>query len=359
MFRRNVIYGLFCLLVVFAVSCDDDCPTCPPPSTEPVSDYDVYLSGLGNSPVFKYNTKSMTIVDTLYFDNEVSDIGLSGDGRHLIVAFASGIYQFVVYDLETMDTVLARLNANLIEVSNTGKYIAVFTGGSIQFLDGDTYDILFGISANIDGGRFLLDDSKFYCLDPDNNIRIYDMAAQALDTMLKYVDDEGYSPEIYGLQPTALGDKLYFYVTYPPFGINDSLIAYSIADDSNSLSFYSSPLGGEMNISPDGKQIIITHCGNPMIDLFGPMNVIFIDPENDAFISIVPAGRANQGIPITGMMPCCFAVTPDSRYTIVASAAGASAFGMIDNETHQFVDLHIYQLQTASFMQAACQKQIK
>jgi len=349
-----------CIFVSFVVgmlciSCDDDCPACPDPE-EIVSDYDVYLSGLGLAPIYKYNTRAMTITDSIIPETYVNDIAISSDGRHLLVAYTSGEHQLVVYELETMDTVHLARAAESFEVSNTGKYIALFTGGYMRFLDGSTYEILFTPGLKINGGRFLLDDTKFYCLDRDNNIRIYDMESKSLDTMIQYVDNNGISPELYGIQPDATGGKIFFFGAYYPYIYTDTLLAYDIELDSTTFAYHTSPPGGDIRLTPDGKLIIVSDPGSVFIEQYGTMDMIYVNPETDELVSVIPSPRFNSHF---GIMPGLFTITPDCRHTVVASAAGAWAFGMIDNRVHSYVDLNIYEPQTVSFAHAACQKQIK
>jgi len=86
------------------------------------------------------------------------------------------------------------------------------------------------------------------------------------------------------------------------------------------------------------------------------MSVIFLDAQTDTSVTPVDMVIPPQDSLSSGIMPGRFAVTPDSRYTIVASAGGAWGFGMIDNVQHKAVDVNIYEMQSISFWIAASQK---
>jgi hypothetical protein len=357
MFRHGVMYGLFCLLVVFAVSCDDDCPTCPPPPPEPVSDYDVYLAGFSGRPMYVYNTKEMAVKDSLDFGDltGLHHIAVSGDGRHFMITIDNDVTQgFKVFDLATGDTVKTHEFGDWIEVSNSGNYIALMDLTHVYFLNGLSYEILFTETINARAGRFLCDDSKFYCITDNYYIRIYDMASQTLDTVFRYYDDYGDSPTLYNLQPDQDGTKIYLIAGYTP--TVTVISAYDLSLDSTTLYYRIGPPGGDIRLTPDGSQVIYTDPGEVMIDQYGSMHVIYIDPESDAIISLVDAAHSIQSD--LGFIPGLLAITPDSRYSIVTCAGGCPVFGIIDNIEHRFVDI-FYDLtmpQTKSFVYVTCRK---
>jgi len=356
--------GLFCVLIIsmaLIVSCDEEnCPVCPVPE-EIVSDYDVYLAGVSGNPLYIYNTKEMAITDSfdIVTPGWINGMEVSAEGRHLFLSGDMGNgYIFRVYDLATRDTIpVDRSVGDRMEVSTDGKYIALFGRSRTYFLDGADYSILSAPYIQTDDGCFSADGTKFYCITNFHDIRVYDMVSQTLDTVFQYFDNNGVSPNIYHIQCAYNQPKIYMAVTYPPgFPTFDSLVAYSLEEDSTTLGYSIGPAAGYLGITPDGNQIIYTDCGHVMLGLYGSMHVIFIDPQTDAVISLVDAGHSGQGNIPTGFPPGMFAVTPDSRYTVVASAAGAWAFGMIDNVQHRFVDVNIYEPQTISFGMAACRK---
>jgi hypothetical protein len=345
------------------VSCDDDCPTCPPPPAEVVSDYDVVLAGLSYT-IYVYNTREMSVVDSMYMPelDDVYGMAVSGDGRHLLIS--NGTWDWggtMIYDLKMKDTVKILEETGWIKVSNTGQYIVISGPARTYLLDGYTFESIATIDYPLDRGEFILDDSKLYVLI-GGVIGIYDTERWTLDTAFRYVDNEGQQPVVLDIQPDAMGTKLYLTCGYPSYDYFEDyyLKALSLETESTTFSYHVTyPMDADFGLTPDGRQVLFSDPGDLHIDAFGSMHVLFIDPDTDAIIAIVDAGRCVQGVPQMGMMPGRFAITPDSRYTIVASASGWWAFGMIDNQQHRFVDVNVYEPGTASFIGAFCQKQQK
>jgi len=342
-------------------SCDDDCPTCPSAPTEMVSDYDIVLSGFGGQSLSVYNTKEMAIVDSLQFGDldRMANIALSPDGRHLMVAlWLDAGPETRIFDIETGDLVKTLPFGLSIEVSNDGRYIAMNNFDRLFFLDGTTYELLFSDTiVNRYTGRFLIDGTKFYCVKDDYYIHIYDMASQTIDTVFRYYDTTGFSPEIHHIQPDPTGQKIYFSCLYSPYDF--FLKGYSIVDDSTIFEYrVARPAFSDLRLTPDGSQIIYTDPGDVIFDEFGSMYVIFIEPETGAIISIVDANYSTHGQMQYGVMPGLFDITPDSRYTIVACAAGCPAYGVIDNVQHRFVDMYYDTSipQVTSFMYVTCSR---
>jgi hypothetical protein len=119
--------------LLFLISCDEDCPTCPQPNPpeEIFSDYNVIL-GDSDQPFLVFNTKTRTIMDVIDMENMsgLQSMAVGGDGRHLLISRDGQDWRgILVYDLETGDTI-TKLNfvAN-IQVSNSGEYVACNTWG--------------------------------------------------------------------------------------------------------------------------------------------------------------------------------------------------------------------------------------
>jgi hypothetical protein len=344
------------IVAMFAVSCDDDCPTCPPPPQEEiVSDYNVYLGGYPHS-IYVYNTKEMALIDSLdpVAPGTLQNLVVSGDGRYLLLSYnepaPGGV---LVYDLETRDTVKTLPPGEVLEVSNTGKYIMHSIPGRTDFLDGQTLDTVFTFPFSVGASRFSLDDSKLYCIFDHHYIHIYDLATRTLDTSFMYADNEGRTPWIYRMQPDATGRKLYFAVTYEPYVYY--LLAYSMDLDSTTMYYrLIGPPYGDMRITPDGRQILYSDPGDLFFEMPSSNYVFFFDPETDAIISIVDAGHSVMNETSNGFMPGMLAITPDGRYTIAACAERCPAFGMIDNVQHRFVHVSLFEAQ--SFWVVTCQK---
>jgi len=246
--------GLFCVLIIsmaFVVSCDEEeCPVCPDPE-EIVSNYDVYLTGIGESPIYIYNTKEMAIVDSFEIDipGHVYDLKVSNNGKHLLFTGDTRTgYRLGLYDLEIRDTIpVDRSVGEYIEMSLDGKYIALFGRSRTYFLDGDTYSILFAPYIQTYDGCFSADGTKFYCVTGTNYIRIYDMVSQSQDTIFQYVDNNGLSPGVTHIQCSYTDPKLYMSVSYFMAGWSyDSLVVYSLDSDFTTFSYGIGPPGGDL-----------------------------------------------------------------------------------------------------------------
>jgi hypothetical protein len=328
---KQYIYIMVVLAVTMALalgltSCDRDCPVCSAPPTEPVSDYDVYITGQYANTVYVYNTARKAIIDSIPLHDSlcIGSIAVSGDGRHLLIAsyilFTSGSANVTVIDLISRDTILTYSNLirsainTEIEVSNTGKYIAVHDGNDIHFLDGNTFDVLFSDTLDIHSGRFIGNDSLFYCEWTGREYGIYDMAAESLVMKTKYVDNYGNSPWIWGIQPTHDGSALFMFVRYGAYA--NWFVSYRPTLDSIGVRYRMGPPGGNLRISPDGKTILVSDPGFLEAEMPGTYMLIAVDAANDG-ITIVSPGYTNDGSYI--VLPGDIAFTPDSRYATVAS----------------------------------------
>jgi len=358
MLKRCIFTGMTVILAVIFLSCDDDCPTCPPPIDESVSDYNIIL-GANDNPFFIYNTKAKAIIDTVDMPpvTRYRGIAVNGDGSHLLISDADwDLGKLLVIDLESFDTVKVIDKAGWLSVSNTGKYIVFISGGRTYFLDGYTYDIIDSLDNNYGRGSFDGNDSKYCHISSGSDINIYDMASKSYDTSFTYTDNFGTSPILQQVQVDHGCSKFYMIALYNDF----YLVAYSMAKDTTTLLYPIANMhDGDLRLTPDGRQIIYTDPGYLFYELPGTGHIIFIDVLTDAVLTILDgAFPAGNQVDISGFWPGKLAITPDSKYTIVSSAGlGGFAFGMIDNFSHRFVDVqpHTLPASTWNFV-AACQK---
>jgi hypothetical protein len=363
MLHGAVIAAIVAAGIFWLSGCDEECPICPGP--EPVSDYDIYVGGwLPGNPIFVYNTRLQAITDSMIVADsaELWDLEVSGDGKYLLLAtydwYRAKHCMLTIYDLATMDTVKNHVGGNKLEVSNTGKYIAVFgyKVDSIAFLDGVTFEPYFTEKRAFMNGRFSTDDSKFYCVSRTNEIFIYDMAAKALDTVLYYYDNDGYFMAITAVQPSLDGTRLYLLASYN--SVFHCIMSYLPEYDSSVLQYWIGPPGGDIRLTPDGKYVIVTDPGYMDMDEIGSENIIFIDTKTDAVVALISGPFGLCGGQFSGILPGELAILPDSRFTMVATKS-YEAFGMIDNRLHQFVDIENGPAERAVCRLVACQKALK
>lgn len=360
------IYPAFMLMAVCATvlglsSCDKDCPVCPPPPAEPVSDYDVYISGTYAHAVYVYNTASKAITDTIPLPGSyyTADIGVSGDGRHLLVLSTPGVdynlTNLTIIDLEILDTiktingVFVDYLVGGIEVSNTGKYVAVYDDNNIYFYDGATFEVLFSDTIDILSGRFTYNDSLFYCQRGLTNYFIYDMAVESLVTKSQYVDESGYSPHIWAIQPTHDGSALFMFVAYPH---TNYFISYRPKLDSTGIWYLMGPPGGDLRISPDGVTILASDPGFVELEEPGTQMLLAVDASNEV-VTIIPPGYTHDGL--FALLAGDIAFTYDSRYAMVADEDGWG-FGLLDMKTLRYVDVQRSPVAEGTTSLAACQK---
>jgi len=354
------------ILVFSLVTCsdDDECPTCPSITDVELPDLNVYFMMRYERALGVYNMKSAEIIDTIEFSKfgieeyAIRDYCVSGDGREIILTANQSladnekayVYSTFVYDLETMDLIAAHDAGYIINVSNTGNYVALYGQDSIYFLDGNTYQILFTDTVFVCHGNFLLDDTKFYAaVENSNKIAVFDMGTRVMDTLIEYYDEEGGAPEVCKVAPVDGGNKLYLelYYGYPW----TRLISYSVAQDSTLLQ-YDIVLAGNLSQTPDGNYVVATDPGQCFYDYIGSWNIIFFDIDNDKIASIVP-GVGNTNDPVD---PGILAFSPDGRYTFVG---GDGCFGrrcaIMDNYQHLILET-IYFDDTTFFICPSCRK---
>jgi len=363
---KRYLYGTIVIAAVYGaslgiVSCDKDCPVCPPPSAQPASDYNVYISGTYAHAVYVYNTASKTITDTIPLPGSyyTADIGVSGDGRYLLVLSTPGVeYDLTnlsIIDLHTLDTiktingVFVDYLVGGIEVSNTGKYVAVYDDNNIYFYGGATFEVLFSDTVDVLSGRFTYNDSLFYCQRGLTNYFVYDMAAESLVEKSQYVDEYGYSPHIWGIQPTHDGSALFMFVTYP---YTNYFISYRPKLDSTGIWYLMGPPGGDLRISPDGKPILASDPGFVELEEPGSQMLLAVDASNDG-VTIIPPGYTHDGL--FALLAGDIAFTPDSKYAIVADEWGW-AFGILDMRTLRYIDVQRSLTDNVVMDIVACQK---
>jgi DNA-binding beta-propeller fold protein YncE len=343
----------------------EDCPNCPE-IVENSSDYDIYFIGYTSQYeteyMWIYNTKDQKIIDSLLFEdlNSLEDMALSADGTKLVLVtehddLAASNNNVTVYSIPTLDTMVTYpVIASEVEISNTGKYVALFGRDSLVFLDGNTFQILFTDTVQVRGGRFLLDDSKFYAIKDYRYIRVYDMSSQALDTSIEYHDNDGNAPILEIVQPTADGSKLYLASAYGSTA--GFVLAYILSLDSTTLSYPYTAGASDLRLTHDGRQMVFTDPGQLAIGVYGSAHVIFFNPETDAIISIVPAGQSISGGEYPrGFYPGEIAITPDSRYTFTGGC-GNPVFGVIDNNLHEYIDVEDHRETWKRVLNVSCSK---
>lgn len=357
-------FAVSCLIVFMLASCDKDCPVCPPPAVEPVSDYNIYISGTSAHAVYVYNTASKTITDTIPLPGSyyTTDIGVSGDGKYLLVISTPSAQEsqivLAIIDVETKDTlnIITGLTTSFhssVEVSNNGQYIAVFDTKNMTFLDGRTFEILYSDTLRVHYGRFLPDDSRFYFSRSGASQGYIDMTQNYTCSFFRYTDDYGYSPTVWAIQPALQGDAIYMFVRYSQ--TSNWLISYRPALDSTGIWRFMGPPGGDLRISPDGKNILASDPGFITIDQMGSQMLIAVDVANDG-ITIISPGYTDDGT--YGLLAGDIAFTPDNRYAAIACEAG-TGFGLLDMKTLRYVDVLRSPYGGATMDLVACQKIIK
>lgn len=366
MMRQN-IYIMAGLPVAMAlaiglISCDKDCPVCPPPVAEPVSDYNVYITGTYASEVYVYNTAQKAIVDSIYLGDSlaINDLAVTGDGSRLLI-IKNKMYdaipeELIILDVQTHDTVkmntdfIKRMGYARIEVSHTGKYIAIYDTEIIAFLDGNTLQVLYTDTLRVHNGRFLPDDSRFYFSRSGASQGYIDLTQDFAYSFFKYTDNDGYSPVVWTIQPASNGAALYMFVRYS--SASNWFVSYRPDLDSVGLWRFMGPPGGDLRISPDGKTILASDPGFITVDQMGSQAIIAVDVANDG-LTLVSAGYTNDGT--YGILAGDIAFTPDGKYAAIACEAG-TGFGLLDMRTLRYTDVQRSPHGGATMDLVACQK---
>jgi DNA-binding beta-propeller fold protein YncE len=346
---KIVFWGLgFLICIGFFVSCtENDCPICPDVDPEPVPDYDIFV-GSASQPMCKiYNTNQKSFVDSfaiaLY-----DDIAVSGDGTKIIATYRRPQYKTAIVDLATKKEVRSYRYFGFIEVSSTGAYVALHHD-SLIILDGTSFDVVLIDTTTLRSVKFGVEDSLLYGVYGTSQIRVLNIKNGEFVRSIDFVDDQGLSPHITELQPVS-DNKIFLEAQYTMYEAR--LLAYYLREDSVAL-FLRGVNFREIRLTPDGYQIVATEPGDPFIGNIGSAEIYFVDPARDVVISSVHAGRSIRGSPPTGFYPGRITFTPDSKYTFVAALGGGGQAGLIDNVTHQFVDV---EENYASYLQVSTTK---
>jgi DNA-binding beta-propeller fold protein YncE len=356
---KKLIFSVLVISIsIILYSCEDDCWPCPDcPEPEPVSDYDFYVSLVTpHKGLFVYNTKQRAVVDSVpaLWSWSPQGMSVSAEGEEIIVSSFEPRDTLLVLNRTTYDTITTLPLSGYLELSNTGSYIAV-QGDSLVFLDGETYAPIFSDTVEVESGRFIFGDTLFYCVRNYREILVYDMRGESLMTRFEYVDrwlNQDYRPSVYLLQPSPDGKIIYFLVAYTTSAYKN-LNAYYVEHDSTTLRY---PMGsgvGDMRLTPDGRQMLVTDPSNMFGD-YASGNVISMNPNNATFIAITPP----TWDPITAFEPCIIAITPDSKFALVGPGYYRISwkFGLIDLRTHEFVDVENFQIPLTTFFWVSCRK---
>jgi|GEM_PF-2842659 len=361
-----VMLILVCAALIGLISCDKDCPTCP--QRELGSDYDLYISGADAHAVYVYSTRRKDICDSIPLADSlhIGAIAVSGDGRHLLVAAApksnSSASSLTVIDVKTGDTVLVYndLITNVaearIEVSNTGKYIAVYDGNNVHFLDGTTFAVLFSDTLDVYCGRFTLDDSRFYAVWRETGFVVYDMVSQMLSGQYSYGVGNLQPPSLYGIQPRP--DESTFYLMAAYESVDAEYVITTYRPGHNDLVFgqrIGRPLG-ELQISPDSTIVMASNPGDVVGGRPGNGYLIVYDYGYTKPAKIyVSRAYFPTDCGLWYMLAGDFAFTPDSRYAVVADERG-QGFALLDVPTLRYVDVVYLPSANSRFNLVACPK---
>jgi hypothetical protein len=282
----NILFTVGILIAFSLLACERDCPSCPEPEPESVSDYDFYMLSNTNWYLYSYNTVQMALTDSFPLF-PARDFEVSADGNQ-IIATKNNVYpdpdSLFVYNLPDMDTAATLDVGGYLEVSNNGQYIAVYDD-SLVFLDGMTYQVLFTDSVEVREGVFLQDESKFYCLHDYSNIRVYDMAGESLYTTIEYINDTLGQPYITEIQPMNDIAKIFLLIRY--YGYDAYLISYYPELDSAGFWYHLRGIGGgTLRLSPDGFKLVFTDPSDALGNI-GTNHITFIDPYDERIITAV------------------------------------------------------------------------
>ncbi len=362
LYRSILVAALGAL--VFTLSCDRDCPVCPKPPTEPISDYNFYISYFneGQYYVYIYNTKALNIVDSISLGisltSHLYDMKVTADGSNLLIAYSDSLYQEIlaVYDLGNRDFISSKAIAGQIEISNTGAYIAIMND-SLTFFNAQNFDFLYSDHIAPLGGRFSYDDSRFYAVDSVNQIRIYDMTTRSMYDTMRY-NAFLQNPELHLCQPIPDESRIYLWAYFPGWQ-EFVLVSYDISRDSTGLFYPLGPGVGDLELTPDGSTVIFTDPGDVAHDEFGSDNISFIGVSSDRLLWSAPAGWAITGWTRYGFHPGPLAITPDNRYVMAIGQGGYPIYALVDLQQRRFVDINIDHFMKTAFEQITCQKMSK
>ncbi len=281
------------------------------------------------------------IIDTIQIEHKWASASISADGTQLLMTKTTQYAgdTLVIYDWQTMERITSRPVEGNIFVSNTGQYIAMLDDDSLVFLDGVTYNVLFSDIINTYQGCFLKDDSKFYTFTNDNHIRIYDMLGESLYVDMTLTDPPYATPGIYRILPSPDGTRIFMVVSYGSI-YSKYLISYYPQLDSVGLYYPVSPGSGEIAITPDERQLILTDHSN-IIEDPSLQQIVFMDVATERVIKILSAGYCISGQPFAGFDPGHFCVTPDSRYALVVPSGFGPfhIFALVDIVNYEFDDI--------------------
>lgn len=343
-----------CVAAIGLVSCDEDCPVCPSPSAEPVSDYNIYITGTHATMVYVYNTAKKAIIDTIPLGGSltINDLAVTGDGSRLLLIKNN----LIVLDIQTGDTVqvntdfIKRMGYARIEVSHTGKYIAIFDTEIIAFLDGNTFQVLYTDTLRVHNGRFLPDDSRFYFSRSGASQGYIDLTRNYACSLFTYTDNYGGSPAIWNIQPAQSGTALYMFASYNLY-VN-WFISYRPEIDSIGVRYRMGLPNGDLRVSPDGKTILASDPGSINLDGFRTEMLIAVDAINDG-ITVISPGYSSDGS--YAVLAGDIVFTPDSRYAVVADEAGLG-FALLDIKTLNYIDVQRSPGGYSTMDFVACQK---
>jgi hypothetical protein len=361
LFRSTLVAALGALM--FILSCNRECPVCPKPPTEPISDYDfliAYQTPQGQDGIYVYNTAKRAITDSVLFPvpwlTTIKDIALNADGTRLLTLIGDTNYNqsFVVYNFPAMDTFYySPINGTRLVMSNTGAYAAIL-GNELMILDATTFAVLLTDTTTMESGQFLRDDSKFYAIPRDNRIMVYDIMGESLQTVINY-HERITTPTLLACQPRSDGKVIYLDLHYGSW-YSHNIVSYYIEPDSTGFYYPMSPGPGDLQMTPDGDIIAFSDPGSMATEEYGTGNIMFLDPSIDRLLWISPAGGILTGMAQQGFEPKQLLFTPDSRYLFCKEAGGSAIIALIDLEKRAFVDINTTYYLKQIFNRVTCKK---
>lgn len=331
---RLIILAAF-LAASMLISCtgNDECPLCPKIDTmDSLNACDVYLAHRYSNNLFRYNTLNPGKFDSIPLGPEESrlgSIGFANDGIHLVNGATNGV---TIYNIQTREIVKTLPYPNCwVNVSRTGKYIALMSLSSetphIYILDGKTLEVI--RQTRYMGGNccFSADDrTLYYKVYGTIHIIAYDIEGDSVLQEFDYYTNSGASPEIIGIQITDDDKELYI------VSGTGHIYIYDIAYDTTTAAFIASQnVAHDMiEITPDGAQVLVSDPGDIIFEEPGTSDVIFFD---------VSEGTMSTRVTPSCLVPGEMDISPDGRYTFLNGTMGMPGFGVIDNQTHRYIDV--------------------
>ena len=301
--------------------------------------FTVYLMEYtSENTVYGYNTGTSE-VDSFYFpySTRTNPFVVSPDGELFYLSNGSHI---VIIDAESktaIDSFPCDIDGEVKAISPNGRYIAM-VDDEVGIINLDTRSIIYRKDCGQSYSAVFTGDSKaFYYIGEgsgDDGPLTRVSTENPSDITWYNFSDGG----IYYMVPSK-DDSLWYVFLFVGYPLDYSYFrVYDPINDSTLFDTLFAPLGGQIEVSSDDKNVFFTAPGTVFSETPAPYKVMVYNRRKNS--TVEPISTREIGEDERSINAGALYVTPDNQYLLIGSSLTVSAVGVYDIRAKEFVDYY-------------------